>query len=61
MLYKVQWSEPDQTQKNVHSQEGEEHNLQPTRHLEKRGNGGLEGKRRRREERRDEELKQKGK
>ena len=55
--YKVQWSEPDQTQKNVHCQKGEEKNLQPTRHLEERRNGGLEGKRRRRKEWRDEDTK----
>ena len=48
--YKVQWSKPDQTQKNVHRQEGEEHNLQLTRHLEERRSGGMERKRRRREE-----------
>ena len=38
--YKVQWSEPDQTQKKVHRQEREEHNLQHTRHLEERRSGG---------------------
>ena len=55
--YKVQWLKPDQTQKNVHCQKGEGKNLQPTRHLEERRNGGLEGKRRRRKEWRDEDTK----
>ena len=42
VLYKVQWLKPDEAQENVHCQEGEENNLQHTRHLEERSSGGEE-------------------
>ena len=43
--YKVLWLKPDETQKKVHRQEGEESNLQHTRHLEERRSGGEEEER----------------